>query len=484
MKCRAILLIILLLCLIFTACAEETDAWQYTLPAADFTVETDASVRIPFAAADINGKTASVTYTSSDPAIAAIFGGSIRGYRPGSVTVTAVLPGGASVSFPVTVVRPVRNMKLDHEKTIVDLYGTIRLNAAVSPEDAGTDQLRWTSSDEAVAIVDGNGLVTALSTGTSVIRATAHNGISAACVITVQETKPTFMSLERLRITMRPGEERTVSASFEPEDAQNKSFTLKSSDPSVVAVGENGVLTALREGIVSVYVQSVASPALNCTCRVSVLAPDALPLSGLIIGINPGHGGVPVLVEDPDAPGSFIWETPGGAGAVGTYTGIPEYETTLAVSLKLADLLRAQGAEVVLTRTENNVDFSSESRAYMLNAAHVDMAIQVHCDDGGVGGASGVSTYYRTTGSWIPESKSFASILASQVCAETGAVNRGPFICNTYQSLNCSGTPSVLIEMGFLDNETEDYLLADDTYRGKLAQGILNAIAVYFDRGL
>lgn len=474
-------LIFILFCLTLSVFAEETAAWQYTLPD-DFTVETDASVRIPFTAADKNGKTAAVTYTSSDPDIAAIFGGSVRGFKPGTAALTALLPDGAAVSFPVTVVRPVRNIKLDHDKTIVDLYGTILLNAAVSPEDAGTDQLRWTSSDETVAVVDANGLVTTLSTGISVIRATAHNGISASCVVTVQETKPTFMRLDRLFITMHPGEERTVSAFFEPESAQNQSIILNSSDPSVVTVGENDVLIAVREGTATVSVQSAASPALTCSCRVSVISPDALPLSGLIIGINPGHGGVPVRVEDPDCPGSFIWETPGGAGATGTYTGIPEYETTLAVSLKLADLLRAQGAEVVLTRTENNVDLSSESRAYMLNAAHVDMAIQVHCDDGGVGGASGISTYYRTTGSRVPESKSFADILASHVSAETGAVNRGSFICNTYQSLNHSSTPAVLIEMGFLDNETEDYLLADDAYRGKLAQGILNAIADYFDR--
>lgn len=52
--------------------------------------------------------------------------------------------------------------------------GTLQLYADVAPFYADNKKVAWTSSDEAVATVDGNGLVTALTNGTAVIRATSN----------------------------------------------------------------------------------------------------------------------------------------------------------------------------------------------------------------------------------------------------------------------------------------------------------------------
>ncbi|MCD7954086.1 MAG: Ig-like domain-containing protein [Synergistaceae bacterium] len=62
------------------------------------------------------------------------------------------------------------------------------LTATVKPDNATYKAVTWTSSDPAVAAVDGTGKVTALSAGTTVVTAKA-GGKSATCTVTVAKQK-------------------------------------------------------------------------------------------------------------------------------------------------------------------------------------------------------------------------------------------------------------------------------------------------------
>ena len=63
--------------------------------------------------------------------------------------------------------------------------GTLQMSAAVVPAWADDTAVDWRSSDEAVATVDGNGLVTAVGPGTCEIVASA-GGYEDRCIITVE----------------------------------------------------------------------------------------------------------------------------------------------------------------------------------------------------------------------------------------------------------------------------------------------------------
>ena len=82
---------------------------------------------------------------------------------------------------------PATGITLDRSELSLAPEATFQLTATVEPENATDKEVTWTSSDETVATVDENGLVTAVAEGSVTITAATANGLSAACAVTVQE---------------------------------------------------------------------------------------------------------------------------------------------------------------------------------------------------------------------------------------------------------------------------------------------------------
>ena len=80
---------------------------------------------------------------------------------------------------------PVESITVD--KTSLELHSgaTRLLNATISPSNATVKEIRWMSSDESVARVDMNGLITATAVGTATITAYGSSGVSSSCTVTV-----------------------------------------------------------------------------------------------------------------------------------------------------------------------------------------------------------------------------------------------------------------------------------------------------------
>ncbi len=72
---------------------------------------------------------------------------------------------------------------------------TASIVSTVTPDNATDKTLTWTSSNESVAKVDETGIVTAVAEGVCTITATASNGISCECKVTVEKLGPDFNSL-------------------------------------------------------------------------------------------------------------------------------------------------------------------------------------------------------------------------------------------------------------------------------------------------
>lgn len=99
--------------------------------------------------------------------------------------ITIVWEAAATEEIPATGITIDETLSLEQYK-----YG-VAINATLAPENT-TDFITWASDNEAVATVDAAGKVTALTVGTANITATAREGVSATCAVTV--TAPTVLT--------------------------------------------------------------------------------------------------------------------------------------------------------------------------------------------------------------------------------------------------------------------------------------------------
>ena len=140
--------------------------------------------------------TASVTWTSSNTAVATITGGGLAtGVAPGSVTIQATAGSiGGSTSLSITAVVLV-SIAVTPTNASVFVSGTQQFTATGTYSDSSTQNLTasvtWTSSNTAVATINSAGLATGVATGSSNIQATLGS-ISSSVTLTVTTTFPGF----------------------------------------------------------------------------------------------------------------------------------------------------------------------------------------------------------------------------------------------------------------------------------------------------
>lgn len=177
-------------------------------------------------------------------------------YNSGHAAVIEIYPD------PVTPAIPVTDVSLN-KSTLTLRIGTQEiLRATIIPEDASNKNLTWTSDNPAVAIVHSNGAVIAVSEGTAEITVTTYDGDkTATCLVTVTEPPPhiavTGITIDNPNVTyINIGETLPLTCTIEPTDATNGQVIWTSDKPSVAAVSDEGLVTAISEGLVTITAAS------------------------------------------------------------------------------------------------------------------------------------------------------------------------------------------------------------------------------------
>lgn len=136
-----------------------------------------------------NADNPTVVWSSSNPEVANVDEtGLVTAFAAGEVTITvaSVEAEDKAAACVITVYMPVESVTLN--KTVVEAEegSTVVLEATILPEDATNKTLAWTSSDESVATVDEQGVVTIHAIGEATITATTTDGtdLKAECVVT------------------------------------------------------------------------------------------------------------------------------------------------------------------------------------------------------------------------------------------------------------------------------------------------------------
>lgn len=220
---------------------------------------------------------------------------------------------------------------------------------------------------------------------------------------------------------------------------------------------------------------------------------------GLKIGkivIDPGHGG-----HD--------------TGTIGP-TGLAEKDLVLDVAMRLGALLQARlGSEIVYTRQDDTF-VPLETRTAIANQKQADLFVSVHANSSRDSDARGIETYYLnfttaqdalevaarenavseksiyelqdlvkkiTLKEKLEESREFAgevqrALVTVMTRGNKGLRNRGvkkaPFVV-----LIGAQMPSILAEVSFVSNPTDERLLRKSEYRQKVAEGLFRGVQRY-----
>lgn len=194
-----------------------------------------------------------------------------------------------------------------------------------------------------------------------------------------------------------------------------------------------------------------------------------LPLSGKIIYLDPGHGGV-----DP------------GAGDEEPF----EKDIALSVSLKLRDYLQQQGALVIMTR-ETDVDLADKGlkgyskrkvqdlkrRLDLINESEADFFATIHLNAIPSSRWEGSQTFYSTN---FKENKRAAKLVQDELRRNLENTDREAKAANSIYLLKHTNKPGVLVEIGFLSNPEEAANLRQEDYQEKVAGSIYEGILRYF----
>lgn len=264
-----------------------------------------------------------------------------------------------------------------------------------------------------------------------------------------------------------------ASESSELAEAASESEELSSE------MSEAESVEAAREAAAAAYTAAASDDAET--------APE-IPFNGHTVAIDAGHQAKANTSKEPIGPSSTTMKAKMPEGAVGTSSGVPEYEVTLTVAKKLEKELINRGYHVVMIRTSHDVNMSSAERSAAANKSGADILIRLHAgsmDNSSVYGALSTCMTAQNpyNASLHDKSYNLSKKIVDTVCGTTGTKNRGVQETDSSSDINWCEIPVCVFEMGFLSNPDEDTWLQDDGYQGKIASGIAGAVDAYFAEG-
>ena len=158
------------------------------------------------------------------------------------------------------------------------------------------------------------------------------------------------------------------------------------------------------------------------------------------------------------------------SGVVGGQTRLQEAMVAGDIMVRVAGYLRVIDYEVL--EVQENV-LSRITQAS--NEFEADLFVSIHCNASTDVTVKGTETFCDTTGG---DSEKLASCIQEQIVTSMGTADRGVKTGNLYV-LRLTDCPAVLVEIGFMSNEDDEKLLADESSRDQFAAAIARGITDY-----
>ena len=262
------------------------------------------------------------------------------------------------------------------------------LIATLEPKDAVATVV-WSSSDEAVAVVNEEGLVTGVAPGEAVITA-AVDKETATCKVIVTAVKPTKIELDQTSAKMEMGSTLTLEVVITPANAVASDLTWSSSNSQVASVAD-GVVTPLAVGKTTITAKCNGGE-LADVCQVEVVEEGALskvfvsqiqvPSS---LKLNEGEEStLEVVVLPADATDKSVTFSSNNTDCVtvdsksGLVKAIKAGNATVTVAANDGSGISAVCAVIVNSKDDNSAELESVKISVDGNATDLQVGLGVH----------------------------------------------------------------------------------------------------------
>ena len=202
--------------------------------------------------------------------------------------------------------------------------------------------------------------------------------------------------------------------------------------------------------------------------------------SKYLIAIDAGHQEKGNFGQEPVGPGASETKTKVAGGTRGTATGVPEYQLTLDISLKLRDELEERGYSVLMIREDDDQQLDNIARTVLANT-YADCHIAIHFDSTGSDkGAFFMSVpdalkYMDPVSVTWQKSEAFGEALISGLRGRGVKIFSGGSMDMDLTQTSYSTIPSIDIELG--DKVTEH----GDAACRKFAEALADGVEIYFN---
>ncbi len=229
----------------------------------------------------VTDPTVSLTWSSSDTSIATVDNGLVTGKKPGVATITVqqIVDGVIKkASCQITVQQSVASVIVKPGEVSLPIGGYETLLAEVTPKNLNNVTLKWKSSNESIVKIVNSSALTAtiqgVAGGHAVISAINQDNVVVGYTHVIVEQPVTSVVLSETNINLDLSTKRVqLRATVYPENATNKKVNWTTTDSKIATVNENGLVTLLKPGKVSIIATSDDNAKARAICNIMIEIP-------------------------------------------------------------------------------------------------------------------------------------------------------------------------------------------------------------------
>lgn len=219
-------------------------------------VELNKRITIDAQLAPVDTTDTITEWTSADKKVATVQNGIITGVGVGETTITVKTNRGLTKTIKVTVKVPVKSVSINKTSLTLNYSMDYTLVATINPAEPTNPELKWTSSNENVILVDESGWIYANGYGTATVTVASVDDPSkkATCKITVPAPVSSVKASAK-KVTLNKGKTKTITVTINPSNAYNKSpIKWTTANKNVATVNSKGKIKGVYGGITTVTI--------------------------------------------------------------------------------------------------------------------------------------------------------------------------------------------------------------------------------------